>query len=641
MAGLVNKLYAKKEPLMPPDPDLLFNNTDPDNIPPENMYGTFSHIFKFLTLSNNLTPLQSLVKIKESPETVAQLNNIYGELNEPDYKTFKAKLIRTYNKIDGFSTGLGRKKIGDNKFTFQFDDNTAEGKLRNMAANRNTTGCRALQIQGQPRPTITSHKLFKEGTSVSDFIQIAPEIVDAVSNYTLANLRDTNLYNVPIYFIVKTDGIAAAAHVTAFIYFKNSFYSFGIGVGAGGNNSADQSDLTAETLGEPPASILFPVDDIAMFSDRGLRGNDLYTTRLRDISRRLQEWDRSVDKDETVHDQIFRDLGKIKRMPWVGTSIIDMGVLTQTHIDKFNEVLKKVDNINIDFCITPVAGVANKYELIAYNSPYINMKTSYAQICRPIGMGKKNLEAGVPKVMNCTSGIEFIFQSTLSCSGTPSTINIENTVSDSTSSRLLKNYGLRYIVVPGNCRRQTVFINATTGEVIENDKPLTKNEIHEMFKQIYYNKIATENRKFRKRRAKRISLGEFMLDNSLPIYPILMDYFTNKRKCEKLVPNIKMKQFIKQSRPGIVKFTSPVTEASCVELFTPPFEARDVSKDINEPEPEPEPEKSYRDWLISFFTGAPSKEEDEEVEEGGGSKRKTFKRKTNRGKTVKRKINRR
>ena len=618
--ALVNRVYEKQTPQLAPTFD-LFDNNNPLAMPPDNMYATFSHIYKFLTKGNTTTPLQSLLKIKKTPETIQNLNNEkYGGDENND---FKEKLVNAFNKIDGFSTRLGFLGLGENKFHFDFQDNSLpDSFIKKLIANQNTTGCYTGKDPKNHTPPLTRtfHKMFNEDVQVSNFIEIAPQIVDAVRNYNLKDLS-TPLTDVPIYFIIKTDAADIVAHITSFIYFKNSFYSFGIG---GGKNS-----------------VIFPVDNLSMIEDDRL-GFKLYAGKFNDPNdvnggifpknQKIKALQKQYEQapNEALRIELNRQidnyrflLNKLKYMPWIGNSIIDMGVLTQTHIDRYNDVLQEVDDITIDFCIRPdEENRPNMYEFINYFAPRIIMKSSYGEVC--IQSPNKDLNRALPKKINCTTGVEFIFESTLSCRGSSLDVPVENFSKDSFVIKYLKNLGFTYFAVPGNCRRQVVYVNRVTGVAVSHDKPLTYEEVEKMFTDIYYAREANFKKgkelkalgmSSRVIESKKITLKQFIVNTHQNVYPILMNYFLNKRKCEKLVPDGLMESFIRGTLPGAVKFVGPVDQEKCIDLFTPLFEARDRAGD--EKLKLKEPTNSFLDWVTVMFT-----------EVNGGSRRKTSRRKT-------------
>ena len=160
-------------------------------------------------------------------------------------------------------------------------------------------------------------------------------------------------------------------------------------------------------------------------------------------------------------------------------------VAHNSHIDRYNDVLQEVDDITIDFCIRPdEENRPNMYEFINYFSPRIIMKSSYGEVC--IQSPNKDLNRALPKKINCTTGVEFIFESTLSCRGSSLDVPVENFSKDSFVIKYLKNLGFTYFAVPGNCIRQVVYVNRVTGVAVAHDKPLTYEEVEKMFTAIYY-----------------------------------------------------------------------------------------------------------------------------------------------------------
>ena len=85
LQGILERIYEKKAPQLEPQ-EWLFINNNPLAMPPDNMYASFSHIYKALT-KGSAQPLQCLVKIKNTPETMQNLNNeMYGGDENNDFK---------------------------------------------------------------------------------------------------------------------------------------------------------------------------------------------------------------------------------------------------------------------------------------------------------------------------------------------------------------------------------------------------------------------------------------------------------------------------------------------------------------------------------------------------------------------------
>ena len=402
------------------DPDKIF-----DAIPPRNSYAVFNHVFNILTKDKDFT---SLVKVKED----AKFNTMYcksdDSTNDDTWKNacpvFKSKLLNYSNNLS-FLDNINRRnftydELIDNEWIIKENTGCAENWSdikKQIAKNKDATQNEELKKK------LTIHNMFDE-KECGKYLELAPEVVEAVNNYEKNENKNKDtiiqLTEVPIYFILKVGNNNNAGHVTCYIYYKQQFYSFGIG-------------------GLGTHAVIFGIDVIGIDH---LQYMPIIQCTLRDYL------------------ILYR---------YVGCSIVDMGILTSGHIKKMTELVKNVDQCLIDFCVSKLEN--NDEDLYNYtitNFQYV-LKNDYNIIC-PIVDDTDDTDMSIPQSINCTNSINVIFKDTINCAGSSYGKTIESITTPSywfykNITKPITNVVTENLTIPGACRRR--FINEDWSSVCE------------------------------------------------------------------------------------------------------------------------------------------------------------------------------
>jgi hypothetical protein len=511
------------------DEFLLTLNNNYRSTPSEDSYALFSHIYRFLTekSTNVYNKSRFLLQIKTNAETINSMNNEQLVTdNVKEKRDFNEKLVMQFNKMQAFDW---KQEVPEyNNINFDYDVDAAHNtlfdnfkpKVNEEGNEVKTTGCNYQESNIKREKTY--YNLFNEGTNFENVIQIVPEITNAVQRYDLDKFT-TPISEVPIYFIVKTDSNKVTAHLTLFIYLKNKFYSFGLGVGG-------------------KSSTIFPIDWIPYFCDRSLSPS-FYSdiVKFRDeCNAKYVEIDNRLKNEYLLHPQrvqltaelnnigiIMRNYGTIlTKMPLIGNKIIDIGILSQFHLNNINTIIKSISNITMDFCAIKKQDLYNGDETYTINflhQPMISLSSEYNLFCFKFGTTgsimpttkKQSRPSGkVPSGMNCTSGLEWIFSDSIKCDG-GTILPVETTGIDKIAINILKNTIGNTITVPGNCRRiNNLDIDKKTGLMNYEENPITHDEMVRIFLDLMENK--------ERKREKQQKMADFIKHNKLNKESLLM-----------------------------------------------------------------------------------------------------------------------
>lgn len=494
----------------------LILNTDPTKFPDYDTFAAFSYIFKFLSEPEGVSEPESdpkqviypLLKIKDDDTTYKNLNQKYGGENEN--RTFKEELIRSFNSYDIWHNINNLFNTDVNSFDFN-DEST--NKELTSEANKNydlRIGCNpALKNDKISKDKIVTYNtLFNKDVKISDFIKIHPDIVQAVDKLFHTQAWDIKLDDVPIYFVIKNNKEEINSHVSSYIYYKGLFYSFGVGGGIMGN------------------AVIFPIDPLLFFNNNNLQEylDIIYTTNnlLSNDKTLVKQFKSMPDSSEKIQlksnienfrSQIISMENALKSMPFVGIKIIDMGVLTQFHIDNINDIINNIEKINVDLCITKISD-SEKLRCTMITMPIIKLSNSFASVkgniiesikdTRDINIRKLN------KRINCVYSMDYVFQDTLKCD----------------------KYG---VITPGNCRKIT--IDDENGGYKEN--PIKYENIKLMFDLL-----------IKAKKGEPVQYIEFAAVSQASYTTINRSFFKNRQKCINMVDDVNLKKFIGQMLPS-------------------------------------------------------------------------------------------
>ena len=245
--------------------------------------------------------------------------------------------------------------------------------------------------------------------------------------------------------------------------------------------------------------------------------------------------------------------------PFVGCTIIDMGILTQYHIDNIQSIINQINDIKIDICIRPYdpTNHPNSYTATARQSPNIELKQTYSMVCSTSNNDLYNMNIG--RSFNCTSFAAMIFADSVNCIVKADPTELKKHINDTTSNVLsyseiftnssklpvskknsfMTEAGIMFIlmslkmysaVIPGSCTRIKIIKESTdTGIVKKVPDPIKYDDITKMFLLIY-----SANRK-----GANHTLGDFFKINGKNFTEnhtsLLRSYFKNRHNCSKLV----------------------------------------------------------------------------------------------------------
>jgi hypothetical protein len=387
-----------------------------ENLPPLNSYAVFNHIYHILSSDLDFT---SLVKVKSD----ANFNSIYTKrdesVNNVNHDEFKHNLLNYANNLSFINN--------QSKSNFK-----STGIINLEWLNNENTGCKGnwsdikKSEHKDDKKKLTLHNMFNK-KGCGEYLEVAPEIVNAVKEFekreptishrkggtlkeeeaeTKSPLQNTDnsltsLSDIPIYFILKTAFNANMAHATSIVYFKNKFYSFGIG-------------------GLGKHAVIFGIDQCGF--------NNLYREHITDVT-------------------YFR------HFPFIGFSIVDIGILTSKHIESMTDLIKNVDECLVDFCISDPQDETNNFNYRISNFQYV-LKNDYALVCPLV----KSSEKKMSKRINCTSSINFIFKDTIDCAGDHHSKNEQN-INITPSFWIYKSITsivTEVLTIPGACHRKYI-----------------------------------------------------------------------------------------------------------------------------------------------------------------------------------------
>lgn len=273
---------------------------------------------------------------------------------------------------------------------------------------------------------IGMHALFNASEFLPDCFEIHPKIVKHVK----PSYADTEfLEDIPIYFFIKMGYYTMTSHSSLLIYLKGKLYS--LGFGKSHNNNVN-----------------------ILIGDHAIMNSMKSKTK---------------NVDEGIH-------------------VVDIGLLTQFHVDRINNIISKINAANVSICLS-LCDQGFKLSKIFFE---IEINSSYCELA-PNPTAKHNSSRRMqlltlqktPKVysttrlptvgLNCTSSLQWIFSQTVQCIG-------------GSKTSLTKNLIGKSVVIPGKCTR-IKFIAEKGYPVVD---PITQDNLNAVFRLIEYLYITSD-----------------------------------------------------------------------------------------------------------------------------------------------------
>ena len=448
--------------------------------PPKDHYAAFSYVFKNLI---NITDIKEINNYCVRPLIeIAETQANFDEVNNELFKTedIKEDIVKNFSKTTSSNVSTPfNEPYPYNHIIKLTDGNSNLVEIKKIIRNNDTP-------------------LFNKDYIPS--IKINSEITEAVSKYDLDNPGSVSITEVPIYFVLKGSYDNPTAHVSTFIYFKNNFYSLGFMKDGEDNSVISSVDpllfynrmshnrgyqkqfMNDDLLRNNPelmwdfvirVSYLLSVINIPINGPRSDLSQYLekYNGLIETLKTDKREWELKfgsirfyieltrIIEEAQVQQQQQQQITKAQRelydefkrlstekindlffklasSPFTGNYIIDIGVLTQFHIDNIEQILSNIVDVRFKFrtykdkdgnpCIRPsllTYRLKSKYSAVCLND--IWTKGNYKDVSSTDGRSSKIVKnprkatvfRKVLSESNCTNNTAWIFSDSIHCIG--------------------------------------------------------------------------------------------------------------------------------------------------------------------------------------------------------------------------------
>uniref|UniRef100_A0A6C0L7W5 Uncharacterized protein n=1 Tax=viral metagenome TaxID=1070528 RepID=A0A6C0L7W5_9ZZZZ len=513
--------YINPKRLPEPAKDDSYSVIVDATFPPKDHYAAFSYVFKNLINITDIKEIKNycvrpLIEIEETQANFDQVNNELFKTED-----IKEDIVKNFSKTTSSNVSTPfNEPYPYNPIINLTDGNSNLVEIKKIIVNNVTP-------------------LFNKDYIPN--IKINSEITEAVLKYDLDNPGSVSITEVPIYFVVKGSYDNPTAHVSTFIYFKKKFYSLGFLKDSEDNSvissvdpllfynkmsrnrgyekqfmndhylqdnpelMRDFVDRVISILSVIKKSIKVERADLSQYSEK-------YNSLIDTLKNDKRDWELKFgsirffielikiieDAEKQQHtplvpkefyvefvrlsnDKINNLFFNLASSPFTGNYIIDIGVLTQFHIDNIKQILLNIVDVRFNFrtnkdkhgnpyirpsLLTYI--LKSKYSAVCLND--IWTKGKYKDVSSTDGRSSKIVKNPRNTTVfrkalsesNCTNNTAWIFSDSIHCIG-------RGGISPTEKLGLLP-HATDYITIPGACvsgRLQEVYDDGTSDVLLK------------------------------------------------------------------------------------------------------------------------------------------------------------------------------